>query len=86
MKNGLERNLGLFLAGAFLGGTAIALTTPWPGRRARRWIGRRVDRGTRDAQRAARQLQDSGRRAYALGSELLHQAGKVVSRTAAAGR
>ena len=79
MKNGLERSFGFFLAGAVLGGTAIALTTPLAGRRTRRLIGKQIDRGTKQAERAARQLQATGRRAYALGGQLMQQAEKVAS-------
>ena len=79
MKNSLERKFGFFLAGAVLGGTAIALTTPLTGRRTRRLIGKQIDRGTKQAEEAARQLQETGRRACARGSQLLQQAGKAAS-------
>jgi gas vesicle protein len=69
---GLGRSIGFFMAGALLGGAAVALTTPLTGRRARRLIGRQIERGSRQAERAARQLQQSSRKAYARGSELLH--------------
>ncbi len=83
MKNRVERNFGFFLAGAVLGGAAIALSTPLTGRRTRRLIGKQIDRGTRQAERAARQLQATGRRAYDLGGQLLQQAGKAASHAAA---
>ena len=84
--NGLGRNIGFFLGGALLGGAAVALTTPLTGRRARRMIGRQIDRGSKQAERTVRNLQETGRKAYARGGELLHQAEKVASQAVSFGR
>lgn len=55
MKHGMDY-AGIFLAGAVVGGVAAALTTPVSGRRARRILRKKVERGTSELERSTRSV------------------------------
>jgi hypothetical protein len=60
MTNGTERNVTWFVAGALLGGAAMAFATPWPGRRVRRFALRKVEDGAEQLSQAAKDFQKAG--------------------------
>ncbi len=70
-NNYFERNLVFFLAGAFLGSAAVALSTPYTGRRLRRIISHK-------AMEVSEQVAEVKESLLETGNELLHKGEKLV--------
>jgi gas vesicle protein len=60
MTNGMGREVSWFLAGALLGSAAVALTTPWSGRRARTLVRRKIEGGGEQLAEATKGIRRKG--------------------------
>ena len=74
MTNDSGRNVFWFLAGAVLGSAAVALTTPWSGRRVRTVVRRKIEDG-------GEQLAEATKGIRRMGEELRSSSEKVVRDT-----
>ena len=71
MSNGLDRNVAFFIAGALVGSAAVALTTPYTGKKMRRAIRERFDECADQVSDATHTLRDAG-------EQIRHRGGKLV--------
>ncbi len=80
MKNGFGRNLGFYVAGAIMGGVAVALTTPFTGRRMRRALRHKIEDCSGQVTETMRDLRHAGGQVWHRGERLARSAEKAFHR------
>lgn len=79
MKNGFERNIACFFAGALLGGVAMALTTPFTGRQVRRTLRHKAEDYSDQLADATKTLRETSERLRHQGERLVQGAEKLFA-------
>ncbi|HUO28651.1 MAG TPA: YtxH domain-containing protein [Bryobacteraceae bacterium] len=79
MANGFGRNITFFLFGALLGGVAVALTTPFTGKRVRRTLRNTIESCSDELADTTRSLRETSERLFRQGEKLVESAEKLFA-------
>ena len=79
MSNGFDRKLVFFIAGALAGSAAVALTTPYSGKKMRRAIRERFDDCADQVSHATHSLRDAGEQIRHRGQKLVRGAERIFA-------